>query len=113
MGGLAIDSRWTVRRCVLTGFGLCVLGSLFDVLIHPYSSLSLAFVDDALVGVAAGLLVFFYERRQRLEVIRRLEMTRQMNDQVRNSLQVISSAASLSERQELVKAVQSAAARIE
>ena len=70
-------------------------------------------MDDALVGAGAGLLVYFYERRQRRAIIRKLEVIRQMNHHVRNSLQVITSAASISERQELAKAVQAAVARIE
>jgi two-component sensor histidine kinase len=66
-----------------------------------------------LVAVGAGLLVFFYERRQRQEIIRKLEMIRQMNHHVRNSLQVIATAASISEQQELAKAIHSAVGRIE
>jgi len=90
-----------------------VLGSLFDVLIHPYSSLSISIIDDALVGVGASLLVFFYEHRQRQDIIRKLEVIRQMNHHIRNSLQVITTAASVSERQELAKAIHAAVERIE
>ena len=70
-------------------------------------------MDDALVGAGAGLLVFFYERRQRQDILRKLEVIRQMNHHVRNSLQVISTAASITERQELAKAIHSAVERIE
>jgi len=70
-------------------------------------------MDDALVGVGAGLLVFFYEHRQRHDIIRKLEVIRQMNHHVRNSLQVITTAASISERQELAKAIHTAVERIE
>ena len=111
---VATDSRWVVPlRSVLTGLAVFVLGSVFDVLIHPYSSLSISMMDDALVGVGAGLLVFFYEHRQRHDIIRKLEVIRQMNHHVRNSLQVITTAASISERQELAKAIHAAVERIE
>ena len=66
-----------------------------------------------LVGVGAGFLVFSYERRQRREIIRKLEVIRQLNHHVRNSLQVIATAASISEQQELAKAIHTAVGRIE
>jgi hypothetical protein len=52
-------------------------------------------MDDVLIGIGVGLLVLLYERRQRQNIIRKLEVIRLMNHHVRNSLQVISFAASV------------------
>ena len=63
-------------------------------------SLLIAIMDDALVGVGAGLLVLLYERRQSQNIIRKLEVIRMMNHHVRNSLEVISFASD-SQQEEL------------
>ena len=112
---LGTDSRWAVLlRSLLTGFAVFLLGSLSDVWLQLHSrSLSIAIVDDALVGLGAGLLVLFYERRQGQNIVKKLQMIRLMNHHVRNSLQVISTAACISEREELVKRLHDAVERIE
>jgi light-regulated signal transduction histidine kinase (bacteriophytochrome) len=70
-------------------------------------------IDDALVGVVAGLLVFLYERRQRQNLIKKLEVIRLMNHHVRNSLQVVSFAASVPQREASTEQLQEAVKRIE
>jgi hypothetical protein len=70
-------------------------------------------MDDALIGLGVGLLVLLYERRQRRNLIMRLEVIRMMNHHVRNSLQVISFAASSPEQEEPTKRVRDAVERIE
>jgi hypothetical protein len=74
---------------------------------------SLALLDDALIAVVAGLLVFLYERQQTRNIIRKLDVIRLMNHDVRNSLQVILYSASVSDREKLTTEVLDAAGRIE
>lgn len=108
-------SRWAAPLwSLLTGFGFFFLGSLSDVWLRQHvASLWLAVMDDALIGVGAGLLVLLYERRQRQNIIRKLEVIRLMNHHVRNSLQVISFAASIPQQEELGKNLRDAVERIE
>ena len=70
-------------------------------------------MDDALVGVGVGFLVFLYERRQKQNIIRKLEVIRMMNHHVRNSLQVISFAAWVPQQEEVTRKVRDAVERIE
>jgi signal transduction histidine kinase len=67
------NSVWaTPLRSVLIGLGFFLLGSLSDFwLLRHIASLSTALVDDALVGIGAGLLVFLYmtERKQAEEAV--------------------------------------------
>jgi hypothetical protein len=109
------SSRWAApMRSVLVGFGFFFLGSLSDVWLQQHvASRSIAIIDDALVGVGAGLLVFLYERRQRQNIIRKLEVVRLMNHHVRNSLQVISFAASAPQQEEVANRIHNAVERIE
>ena len=101
-------------RSVLIGFGVFFLGSLSDVWLQLHApNRAVAIMDDALVGIGVGLLVLLYERRQRRNMIRKLEVIRQMNHHVRNSLQVISFANSLSQQEELGIKVRDAVERIE
>ncbi len=99
---------------MVVGFGFFFLGSLSDFWFqHHAASSSIALVDDALVGIGAGLLVLLYERRQRRNMIRQLEVIRLMNHHVRNSLQVISFASSVPQHQELADKVREAVGRID
>jgi len=110
-----IRSRWAAPlRSVLIGFVFFFLGSVSDVWLQQHvASRSTAIMDDALVGLGAGLLVLLYERRQRQNIIRKLEVIRMMNHHVRNSLQVISYAASVPRQEELANKVRDAVERIE
>lgn len=114
MVGVATGSREVALvRSILTGLLVFFLGSLSDLWLHYHAgSLSNAIVDDALVGIGAGLLVLFYERRQRQSIIRKLEVIRMMNHHVRNSLQVIAFAASAPQDEEHAKKVRDAVERI-
>jgi hypothetical protein len=108
-------SRWAAPlRSMLIGFGFFFLGSLADVWLERHvRNLYLAIANDALVGVAVGLLVLFYERRQRQNMIRKLEVIRLMNHHVRNSLQVISFAVLAPQQEKLTSELKNALERIE
>ena len=109
------SSRWAAPlRSVVIGFGVFFLGSLSDVWLQLHApNRAVAIMDDALVGIGVGLLVLLYERRQRQSLIRKLEVIRQMNHHVRNSLQVISFANSLPQHEELGNKIRDAVERIE
>jgi hypothetical protein len=70
-------------------------------------------ITDALLGVAVGFVVLLYERRQQRTITRKLEVIRLMNHHVRNSLQVISFAASVPEQEALEAEIRNAVERIE
>jgi hypothetical protein len=79
-----------VRRIGLSfvlGFGLFGLGVLVNAVLerHQVGGMSL-YLDDVLLGVLAGLLVFFYEQRRHRAMIR---VIAEMNHHVRNALQAI------------------------
>ena len=111
----SVASRWVASlRSALAGFGIFFLGSLFDLWMHQYTRrLPIEIVANALIGVGVGLLVLLYEQRQRRNIIRRLEVIRLMNHHVRNSLQVISFAASVPQQEEFTDKLRSAVERIE
>jgi hypothetical protein len=110
-----IISRWTTPlRSIVAALAVFILGGLSDVWLRQHGAgLLVAILDDALIGIGAGLLVFFYERRLNRNIIRKLEVIRLMNHHVRNSLQVISLAASVPQREELAGKIQNAVERIE
>jgi len=72
----------------------------------------LAFTDNVLTGIAAGLLVLLYERWRQHEAEKKLQTIRLMNHHVRNALQVIY-AASDSLDGSKQRSVQEAVRRIE
>jgi signal transduction histidine kinase len=106
-------SRWLAPlRSILAGFGIFFLGSLFDLWLHQHAERLLVAIMS-LIGVGVGVLVLLYERRQRQNMIRKLEVIRMMNHHVRNSLQVISFAASVPEQEEIGNNLRDAVERIE
>jgi hypothetical protein len=70
----------------------------------------LAFADNVLTGIAAGLLVLFYEYWRRRDVEKKLRTIQLMNHHVRNALQVIAYSLNSTEQPSVV---QDAVRRIE
>ncbi len=70
-------------------------------------------VDDLLIGVLAGLLVFAYERHQHKAVLDRMRIIADMNHHVRNALQTILYSPFLEEQTEQVRIIQEGTRRIE
>ena len=110
-----IRSRWTsTLRSISIGFVFFVLGSVSEVWLQQHThSRTTAIITDALLGIAVGLVVLVYERRQERNLIRKLEVIRLMNHHVRNSLQVISFAASVPQQEALEAEIRNAVERIE
>ena len=73
----------------------------------------LAFVDNFMAGIAAGLMVLLYERWRQREVDKKLRTMRLMNHHVRNALQIISAASCSVDGTEQPTRVQDAVRRIE
>lgn len=75
----------------LLGFSLFVLGAVVQGALHRSSITGGSiYVDDVLLGVLAGLVVFAYEQRRSRDIRRKLEVISAMNHHVRNALQTIS-----------------------
>jgi hypothetical protein len=106
-----------LRRTVYSfslGFGIFLLGvSLRTVLDKLGVSGVTALIDDLLIGVLAGLLVFAYERHQHKLVLERMRVIAEMNHHVRNALQQILYSPFLQEQAEQVRLIQEGTRRIE
>ena len=102
-----------VKSILIAVFFFLLGGSSDFWLRQHHASSAIALMHDALIGSCAGILVLLYERQQRQGIIRKLEVIRLMNHHVRNSLQVISFAASDPEREELATELGNAVERIE
>jgi two-component sensor histidine kinase len=101
-------------QSILLGYGFFLLGSVSDVWLQQHArSRLIAMTTDALLGIAVGVLVLMYEQRQQGNVIQKLEVIRLMNHHIRNSLQVISFAATTQQQEKLAADVRSAVERIE
>jgi hypothetical protein len=74
----------------LLGFALFVLGAgLQGVLQQRGVTRVGVYIDDLVLGVLAGLLVFAYEHRRSRELRQKLAVISAMNHHVRNALQTI------------------------
>src|SRR5450759_5609221 len=96
--------------------GFCVfsLGSVLAAWLNLHNVHGfLAFVDNILTGIAAGLMVLLYERWRQRDVEKKLRTIRLMNHHVRNALQIISAASDSLDGTVPPSTVQGAVRRIE
>jgi len=106
-----------MRRAVnsfLLGFGIFLLGVVLRSLLDRAGISGVtAVIDDLIIGVFAGLLVFAYERHQHKLMVDRMRMIAEMNHHVRNALQPILYSPFLNEQAEQVRLIQEGTRRIE
>lgn len=96
------------------GFGIFVLGVALRTLLDNLGVSGVtAAIDDMLIGLLAGVLVFIYERHQHKLVLEKMRVIAEMNHHVRNALQPIIYSPYLKEQAEQVKIIQEGTRRIE
>jgi hypothetical protein len=101
-------------KSVALGFCVFFLGSAFAAWltlqnVHGY----LAFADNFVAGIAAGLMVLLCEHWRQREIDKKLRTIRLMNHHVRNALQIISAAPCSVDATEQPTRCQDAVRRIE
>jgi hypothetical protein len=105
------------RRAIYSfglGSGIFLLGVALRALLENLGVSGVtAVVDDLLIGILAGGLVFAYERHQHKLILEKMRMISEMNHHVRNALQPIIYSPYLKEQAEQVKIIQEGTRRIE
>jgi len=106
-----------LRRALFSfflGFGIFLLGVALRTVMDKLDVGGVpALVDDLLVGIVAGAMVFAYERHQHKLVLARMRVIAEMNHHVRNALQPIIYSPFLKEQAEQVRIIQEGTRRIE
>jgi len=75
---------------VFTGFALFGLGVLVQTVLERNQIHGvMLYLDDVILGLLAGLLIFAYEQRRYRALADKLRVIAQMNHHVRNALQTI------------------------
>jgi len=96
------------------GFGIFILGVVLRTVLDKLGVAGVpALIDDLLIGILAGAMVFAYERHQHKLVLARMRMIAEMNHHVRNALQQILYSPFLKEEAEQIRLVQEGTRRIE
>ncbi len=72
-----------------------------------------ALIDNLLIGLLAGALVFAYEWRQHNAMLRQMRIIADMNHHIRNALQPILYSPYLKEQAEQVRIIQQGTERIQ
>jgi hypothetical protein len=95
------------------GFALFVLGALLQGVLHARGITGIIiYVDDLVLGVVAGLVVFAYEQRRHKELVEKIAVIAAMNHHVRNALQAISYAP-YTEQAKQIQLIEQAVNRIQ
>jgi hypothetical protein len=96
------------------GCGIFLLGVTLRTLLDKLGVSGVtAVIDDLLIGVLAGVLVFAYERHQHKLMLEKMRVISEMNHHVRNALQPIMYSPYLKEQAEQVRIIQEGTRRIE
>lgn len=97
----------------LLGFGLFVLGALLQGVLGRQGLTEVKiYVDDLVLGLLAGLVVFAYEQRRYKSILEKIAVVSAMNHHVRNALQAISYAP-YTEQAKQIQLIQQSVARIQ
>jgi len=106
-----------LRRALFSfflGFGIFILGVALRAVLDKLGVEGMpALIDDLLVGIVAGAMVFAYERHQHKLVLARMRVIAEMNHHVRNALQPILYSPFLQEQAEQIRTIQEGTRRIE
>lgn len=95
------------------GFGLFVLGAMLQGVLGRKGLTGISiYVDDLVLGVIAGLVVFAYEQRRHKAMLDKIAMISAMNHHVRNALQAISYAP-YTEQAKQIQLIQQSVSRIQ
>jgi hypothetical protein len=79
-----------LARSLVMGFGLFALGALVQgFLVRSGVGGVTEYLDDMILGLFVGLLVFAYEQRRDKAMLKRIRVIADMNHHVRNALQAI------------------------
>ncbi len=96
------------------GFLVFVLGALLENALDRLSVSGLsALVDDLLIGLIAGAVVFAYEWHQHKAIGRQMKVIAEMNHHIRNALQPILYSPYLKEQAEQIRIIQQGTERIQ
>ncbi len=102
-----------VGRSFLLGFILFVFGTALQGLLRRESLTGISlYIDDLILGILAGLVVFAYEQRRYREIRDKIAMIAAMNHHVRNALQAISYAP-YTEQAKQIQLIQQSVNRIQ
>lgn len=97
----------------LLGFGLFALGAAVQAVLNWQGVTGTrSYVDNLVVAVLAGLMVFAYEQRRSKEINRKIAVIAAMNHHVRNALQTISYAP-YTEQAKQIEMIEQAVNRIQ
>jgi hypothetical protein len=96
------------------GCGIFLLGITLRTLLDSWGVSGVtAAVDDLLIGILSGFLVFAYERHQHKLILEKMRVVADMNHHIRNALQPIMYSPYLKEQAEQVRTIQEGTRRIE
>jgi hypothetical protein len=97
----------------LLGFALFVLGALLQGALRTRGISGITiYVDDLVLGIVAGLVVFIYEQRRYKALREKIATISAMNHHVRNALQAISYSP-YTEQAKQIELIQQAVNRIQ
>ncbi|HKV94196.1 MAG TPA: hypothetical protein VJW20_16730 [Candidatus Angelobacter sp.] len=98
----------------LLGLTVFLLGVLLEGALNRFGiNGTSALLDDLLIGILAGCVVFAYELHQHRTILRQMRVIAEMNHHVRNALQPILYSPYVSEQAEQIRIIQESTQRIQ
>lgn len=109
------SGRSSIGVAVLTACLVFVLAGASDMVLEQAQPTSFwpYLIDDVVMSVIAGSLVWFYERRRLREIAKKLYVIAEMNHRVRNELEVIQYSAYATKEKPHIATISESVSRIE
>ena len=99
---------------LLLGLSVFVLSALLEFGLDRVGATGVSsLLDDLLIGLVAGGVVFVYERHRHKQLARQMRVIAEMNHYVRNALQPIVYSPYLKEQAEQIRIIQQGTERIQ
>lgn len=103
-----------VLVCLAAGVVIFVFGTVTDaMLLRVWPSRLAPLVDDIVIGVIIGGLIWGYEEWRQRAMIKKLAVVAEMNHIVRNELEIIEYSAYVTRDQEHIRRIRSCVAHID
>lgn len=109
------DSRSSLLLALFTAAIVFLFTLVSDLILEHTRPVSFwpYLIDDLLMSLFSGTLVWAYERRRLREIARKLYVISEMNHRVRNELQVIQYSAYTSKEKEHMAMIRESVSKIE
>ena len=98
---------------IIAGMVIFLVSVWLDLVVRALSWKHVAVVDDFLMGLLCGALIFFYEEQRHRAMMRRFSSVGEINHIIRNELEIIQYSAHFTQNKEHIERIRACVGHID